>query len=230
LTLSPQHGPLQFVGPIHAARAEAAWLAGDRERTRAEVRIAFDLVVRQGLRWQIGELAYWLWRTGDLVTPPPDAAVPFALQMGGEWAAAAAHWHELGCPYEAARALAEGGDETAVREALATFDRLGARPAAAAAARRLRELGARDIPRGPRPATRANPAGLTAREVEVLRLIAAGFRNAEIADRLSLSPKTVDHHVSALLAKLGAQSRSEAVHTAARLGALGQDGEPPPPR
>ncbi len=230
LALSPQHGPLQFVGSIHAARAEAAWLAGDRERTRVEARAVFDLVVRQGLRWSIGEVAYWLWRTGDLVVPPPDAASPFALQIGGEWAAAAAHWRELGCPYEAARALAEGGDEPAVREALAEFERLGARPAAAAAARRLRELGAHDIPRGPRPATRANPAGLTAREVEVLRLIAAGLRNAEIAERLSLSSKTVDHHVSAALAKLGSRSRSEAVQAAARLGALDQNGEPPPPR
>jgi len=110
------------------------------------------------------------------------------------------------------------------------LDRLGARPDATRVTRRLRALGAHDILRGPRSATRANPAGLTAREVEVLRFIAAGLRNAEIAERLSLSPKTVDHHVSAVLAKLGSRSRMEAVQTAARLGALGQDGEPPLPK
>jgi len=88
--------------------------------------------------------------------------------------------------------------------------------------RRLRELGIRDIPRGPRPATRANPARLTARKTEVVRLVAQGLRNGEIAERLSVTPKTVDHHVSAALSKLGARSRLEAVKEAARLGLLGQ--------
>ena len=223
LALAAPTQTLQRLAPVRAARAEAAWLAGDQNRAREEARAAYDLAHRHGLRWHVGELAYWLWQTRDLVAPSPDAGGPFASQIGGDWAAAAAQWRELGCPYEAARALADG-DDAAVREALVELDRLGARPAAAAAARRLRELGARGVPRGPRPSTRANPASLTTREVEVLALVAAGNTNAEVAARLFLSGKTVEHHVSAVLAKLGARSRREAVRTALERGLLPQTG------
>jgi DNA-binding NarL/FixJ family response regulator len=84
--------------------------------------------------------------------------------------------------------------------------------------RRLRSGGARRIPRGPRPQTRANPAGLTGRELEVLALLAENLRNAQIADRLVVSEKTVDHHVSAILRKLDVRSRGEAVAAADRTG------------
>ena len=76
--------------------------------------------------------------------------------------------------------------------------------------RRLRELGTRGLPRGPRPGTRANAANLTARELEILELLVDGLRNGEIAERLVLSARTVDHHVSAILGKLGVRSRTEA--------------------
>ena len=71
---------------------------------------------------------------------------------------------------------------------------------------------------GPRPSTRANPVGLTARQLDVLRLVAQGLRNAEIAEQLVLSERTVDHHVTAILQKLGARSRTEATAHAMRLG------------
>jgi DNA-binding NarL/FixJ family response regulator len=87
-------------------------------------------------------------------------------------------------------------------------------------ARRLRAAGVRNIPQGPRPATRAHPAGLTSREVEIVALLAGGLRNPEIANRLFLSAKTVDHHVSSILAKLGVRNRAEVVREAARLGLL----------
>jgi DNA-binding CsgD family transcriptional regulator len=138
--------------------------------------------------------------------------------MAGDWAGAAACWRDLGCPHETARALAAGDDEAPLRAALTTFERLGSRPGAAMVARRLRELGARGIPRGPRATTRGNPAHLTAREIEVLRLMAEGRRNAEIADRLFLSPKTVEHHVGAILGKLDAVSRADAIARAKHLG------------
>jgi DNA-binding CsgD family transcriptional regulator/tetratricopeptide (TPR) repeat protein len=228
LALATRTGELQRLAPVHAARAEAAWLAGDGDRVVAEARAVFDLVVQHRHAWLLGELAFWLWRAGDLDAVPEGALEPVAMQINGDWPGAAARWGALGCPYEAASALIDG-DEAALREAHAEFVRLGAVPAAAMVAQRLRGLGARSIPRGPRPGTRANPAHLTRREAEILTLIAEGRRNAEIANRLFLSRRTVAHHVTAILAKLGVRSRTEAARAAARLGIAGQNGTPPTP-
>jgi DNA-binding CsgD family transcriptional regulator/tetratricopeptide (TPR) repeat protein len=220
LALATPSGVFQSLGPVHAARAEAAWLEGDRKLTIHEVRAAREVTVGHHSGWITGELALWLWRAGELTEPPTEAAEPFVLQMRGDWAGAAAAWQALGCPYEAARALADSDDPAVLREALVACEQLGARPSAVALKRRLHALGARDIPRGPRPMTRANPAHLTPREAEILALIAAGGTNVEIAERLYLSPKTVEHHVSAILAKLRSHSRREAVATAREWGML----------
>ena len=151
--------------------------------------------------------------------PPQGAAEPYALMLAGDWAGAAEQWTRIGCPYEAALARAEG-DEEALRTALADLQRLDARTTAAVVSRRLRELGARSLPRGPRASTRDNPAGLTRREVEVLALVTEGLQNAEIAQRLFLSVKTVDTHVASILRKLGVRSRGEASVAAVSRGLL----------
>ena len=138
--------------------------------------------------------------------------------IGGQ---AAEHWRKIGCPYEEALALADADQEEPLRQAYDELQALGARPMAAIVARKLRERGARGVPRGPRVGTRKNPAGLTARELEVLGLLTEGLRNTEIAKRLVLSEKTVDHHVSAILRKLDARTRGEAVVQAGRFGLTG---------
>jgi DNA-binding NarL/FixJ family response regulator len=167
----------------------------------------------------VGELAYWRWQAGQHdELPAGSVAEPYSLSIAGEWKRAAARWRQIGCPYEAALALAESNDQLTVRQSIDELQRLGASPAAAIVARRLRERGVRGVPRGPRPRTRENPAGLTARELEVLALLAEGLRNAQIAKRLVVSEKTVDHHVSAILRKLDVRSRGEAGAKAARLG------------
>jgi DNA-binding NarL/FixJ family response regulator len=142
---------------------------------------------------------------------------PYALSLAGDWRGAAEAWSALGFPYESADALSDARNEAARIEALAVFDSFGAARAAAHLRRRLRADGVRRIPRGPRPASRASPAGLTPRETEVLELLARGDTNAQIAQALVIAPKTVDHHVSAVLAKLGVASRREAAAAAARL-------------
>jgi DNA-binding CsgD family transcriptional regulator len=207
------------IAPVAAARAEAAWLAGDLERCQAEARVGYDLALAHTDPWALGRLASWLWRTGGLAQPPGAMAKPFALEIAGDWQGAAAQWARIGCPYEQALALAEG-DADAQRQALALLEQLGAQPAAARVRQRMRQQGRTSIPRGPRPSTRANLAGLTTREVDVLRLLAEGISNAQIAQRLSVSSKTVDHQVSAILAKLEVRSRMQAITAASALGLL----------
>ena len=221
LALADRNGQLMRLGPVRAARAEAALLSGDNKRAREEALAVCDLVFARGNRWQRGQFAWMLWQAGDRDVPTGNLAEPYALQITGDFAGAAVAWQKIGCPYEEACALAECEDPALVRGAVATFERLGAKPALLLARRRLRARGVRDLPpvrRGPRASTRAHPAGLTQRETEVLALLVEGLRNAEIAERLYLTPKTVRHHVSAILAKLGVQTRTEAAQAATKLG------------
>jgi DNA-binding CsgD family transcriptional regulator len=226
LAIARQAAELPKLAPLACARTEAGLLGGDAARAAAEL-VPFTPSALID-RWIVGELAVWARRAGverGDVGPVPE---PFALELAGEHAAAAACWSALGCPYDAALALGWSEDEVLLRRGHHALLALGARPAAAIVARRLRERGARGLSRGPRPATRANPAQLTARELDVLHLLADGLRNAAIAERLFLSPRTVEHHVSAVLRKLGAATRGEAVVEARALG-LVKDREPAAP-
>jgi DNA-binding CsgD family transcriptional regulator len=205
---------LPRLGPVAAARAEAAWLDGDPGRVAEATEGVLRLAVERRWGSLAGELAVWRRRAGLGGEVPAPVAEPYALQLAGDWARAAERWRRLGCRYEAALALADADQEAPLRRALEELARLGARPAADRVAQRLRELGVRRLPRRPRRATAANPAGLTARQLEVLALLGADLRNADIAARLHIAEKTVDHHVSAILAKLGVRSRREAAQLA----------------
>ena len=213
LELALPGGHLQRLGHVRAARAEAAWLTGDSERAGEEARAAYPLALEKRHHWFAGELAYWQRLAGTLDAWPEWIAEPYRLQLAGAAEEAAAAWSARGCPYEAARALGEAEREQPLLAALSTLEGLGAAPAARLVRHRLRRLGA-SVPRGRRPSTRANPAELTSRELDVLRLVAAGKRNAEIADDLVVSTRTIDHHVSAILRKLGVRTRGEAAAAA----------------
>lgn len=194
--------------PAYEARAEAAWLAGDDDRAVTEARRGLTGASPTADPWQAGALACWIFRAGGR-PPPVPAAEPYAREMAGDWAGAAAAYEARGLPYEAALARL-GGDADAVRTALRAFTQFGAPPAADRARARLRMLGERYGTRNPWAANRHHPFGLTCRELEVHALLRAGLTNSEIAAELVLSRNTVNHHVSAILTKLGVSSRTDA--------------------
>ena len=203
---------------VAAARAEAAWLEGAPALRIGEATGSAGEPGLVDVRWFAGELEVWRYRAGLDCGDPAGLPEPYRLEITGDAEGAARWWQERGCSYEAALALAGTGDPAALRQALDMLHGLGARPAAAVVARRLRSLGEQSVRRGPRQATAANPAGLTSREAEVLGLLAARLSNAKIAAQLGLSDRTVDNHVSAILRKLGVRTRREARGQAERLG------------
>jgi DNA-binding CsgD family transcriptional regulator len=215
--LAAAPGVAYLMPSVAAARAEAAWLDGRTADVAAEADLAPGPALGLDPLTAL-DLRCWRWRAGADPGRADDLPEPYRMLLAGDRQGASRWWREHGSPYEAGLALAGSGDVAALRAAIAGLSGLGARAAVAVLARELRSLGERHVPREPRPATSAHPAGLTAREVEVLRLLAGGMRNAEIAARLVVSPRTVDHHVSAVLRKLNARTRSEAITAALRLG------------
>ena len=199
--------------------AERAWLGLE---TIQEARKWMDhacslsktqVKLQQTLTWQ------------RFLEPERDIAIPegthrvYRFALEGNWRAAATEWERIGATYSQALALL-GGDAEAVQKALAILDHLGASAVASRVRKNFLTTEATPPSRGPRSSTLANPAGLTRRQLQVLELLNAGKSNAEIAGRLFLSAKTVDHHVSAILAKLDVASRSEAAAMARKAGWL----------
>nr|WP_298685645.1 helix-turn-helix transcriptional regulator [uncultured Dongia sp.] len=218
MDLAVPTGEMQRIGPIVAARAEVAWFKGAINDMADEIRAAYDQAQKQSDPWMQGELAFWRWRCDGALERVGCIADPFAHQIAGNWAEAASLWESIGAPYEMALALADSSNEADLRKALKIFEELGAAPMAGILRRKLRAGGIRGITRGAQERTRQNPHGLTARELGVLEELTQGRRNADIARRLFVSEKTVDHHVSSILAKLGVRSRGEAAAAAHRLG------------
>jgi len=193
------------------ARAELAWLLEDRAAVIRAVGPVYELARHQPDPTVNGSLAVWLFRANALEGDATDCAEPYAAEIAGNWRAAADAWEQRECPYERATVLALYGGEVEKREALAIFEALGASPAARSIRKQFRAKGVKRIPRGARPTTQSNRFGLTRREAEVLELLSQGLRNSAIARALFVSQKTVDHHVSSILSKLGVPSRGAAV-------------------
>jgi DNA-binding CsgD family transcriptional regulator/tetratricopeptide (TPR) repeat protein len=214
---------LNRIGRVTAARAERAWYEGRNADVAREAAIGLAHLRGHTAPWIHGELLLWQSRVQPAAEHVGEVAEPYRLMLQGEWQAAADAWAHIGMPYERALALAEG-TEAALREALTILDGLGAGPLAAIVRRRLRERGVRSVPRGPNEATRANPSGLTSKELVVLQLLAQGCSTAQVARRLHRSPKTVERHVCALLEKLDVHSRTEAVAVAYARGIVNAAG------
>jgi DNA-binding CsgD family transcriptional regulator len=197
---------------LAALAAERAWLSGDLAAAVPELERCYRAACADRMARPIGELGAWLVRAGALEAIDEDAAEPYRLEAAGDPRGAATEWERRGMTFEAARALTGSLDPADLQHAHAILTRLGAAAWAGRVAAMLRQRGAA-VPRGPRPTTSADPSGLTEREAEIARLLATGLSNAEIATSLVVSEKTVAHHVSAILAKLGVRRRA-AVATA----------------
>ena len=200
-----------YVAMARLATTEAAWLADDPDAARHQLRL-LGLLLSPLQRRQKAAVLAWQKRLG----PAPDevpAPGPYAVQVMGPPRRAAETWDALGMPYHAALALADSDDEGDLRAAVGRLD--APSPAAARVVRRrMRTLGLRAVPAGANGATRSDPHGLTRREREVLELVAQHLTNEQIAHRLTLSVRTVHHHISAVLTKLGVASRREAARLA----------------
>lgn len=210
-------GEPTYIVNARLARAEGYWLQGNLKLARHEVEAA-DRVAGGCDNGQRGAVAAWLIRVGSTRPVRGDIIEPYRSEVAGDWHRAAEIWTDLGCSYDAALALLASGHELPLRQALATFDELGASAAARVTRQSMRALGLRSIPSGRRLSTRADPLGLTQREREVLELMCDGFTNREIASELVISIRTVDHHVSAILTKLGKPTRDAAAAHAVELG------------
>lgn len=206
-----------WIVPIRAVRAELRYLTGEPGLAAQEVRAGGEYL-GQVDAWDAWSLAIWLARMQQAADVPATPPEPYARELTGDWKAAAASWEELGRPYDAALVRMGSADESGLREALTTLEALTATAAAAVVRKRMKALGVKAIPRGPRLTTRTAPAGLTAREQEVLALLSEGLPDREISRRLFISERTVHHHVSAVLSKIGVTSRTAAAREAARMG------------
>ncbi|MDX6358844.1 MAG: hypothetical protein QOH37_1898 [Nocardioidaceae bacterium] len=207
----------EWITATRLARAEIRWLAGDDEGAIADLAVVRSVITPLAYL-EDARLSVWEQRLLGAASPVSPAPGPWATSLVGEHAAAATHWDRLGCRYEAALSLFDSDGDDDLRDAIVRFESLGADATARRARQKMKELGHRAVPAGARATTRRHPVGLTRREDEVLALLCEGLTNEEIAGRLVVSTRTVDHHVSAVLSKLGVSSRGAAAARARKLG------------
>jgi len=215
-------GELQRITPVAELATEWALTRGAPMPTQRFARIVADFRVPGGpTGWGAVRVAAWAAVAGLELGVDEASYPPFSAMVRRDWRAAADAFGTVGWTYDRALMLSLLDDRDALVESMEIARRLGAEPLTRRVAGRMRGLGIR-VPRGERETTRGNPAGLTARQREVLALVVEGLTNAEIAQRLVVSSRTAEHHVAAVLAKLGVTTRREAARRAAELGLTAQ--------
>jgi DNA-binding CsgD family transcriptional regulator len=213
LSSSLQSGDCTFIAKM--GKVETYWLMNKLDLIIKEIKFDYTHFIKCNNPWKIGELAFWLWKAGKLSEVPDNISKPYSLLINGDWRGAADEWNKRNCPYEEALALADGNED-----ALIILESLDATATINLLKQQMREIGIKKIPKGPRKSTKENPAGLTGRQMDVLKLLTEGLSNSEIASKLYISSKTVDHHISAILSKLNLHSRTEAAAFAQSSGML----------
>jgi ATP/maltotriose-dependent transcriptional regulator MalT len=208
-SLANETGELQRIGPVSVAFLEAAWLTGDTGKYFSIGKAGYDLALQSDNSWIKGQLAYYLKLCNKLPEIPANIAEPYLMQLKGDWKSAAAIWEKIGCPYEKALALSEG-DLKAQFAALEILKELGANPLLEKLQKKMRKQGIKNIPKGPRQSTQKNPMGLTGRQIEILNLVANGLSNSDIGNKLYISARTVENHISTIFSKLNIHTRTEA--------------------
>ena len=201
------------------ALLEYEWVSAKKIITEEELKLCIELVQKGRNIFLNSEFDFWLQKARSVEIGLAELYEPYKELKEGNSSAAVIFWEQLGCQYEKAFALSDG-EEDDKRKALIIFEDLGADEVCQKIKMEMRAGGIKKIPRGLRESTKANPAGLTNRELDIIQLMQKAIQNKEIASTLFISPKTVDHHISSILFKLDVNSRSKAVTEAVRLGIL----------
>ena len=209
-------GELQRLVPVFELSIERSLLGG--EQPSVERMLPYLSAIDGPYTEDVLRIGSWVTAAGFPVPLAAPASTPWEPMLRSDWHAAAAAFGDAGWEYDRAFMLSLAGDEESLVEAISIAYALGAAPLARRVAEQMRALGLR-VPRGPRQSTRSNHAGLTGRQLEVLTLLGEGLTNNEIADRLFVSPRTAEHHVAAVLQKLSAPTRRDAVRRAAEFDA-----------
>lgn len=210
---------LQRIQPVITALLEYEWLTGKAIIENNELQKAIDVIEHTKKGFGVNAFSFWLFKARKKMLPAIEILDVYQYQNKYAVKNAATAWRRFGCPYEEALILFEGTN-TDKKEALEMMQKQGAVAIVNKMKQLMRNEGIKDIPRGIRKSTQSNPAHLTEREMGILQLLHEGMQNKEIADKLFISPKTVDHHISSIFFKLDVNTRSKAAKEAVRLGII----------
>ena len=210
---------LQWIIPVLVTLLESEWITGKSFIEGEALNSVMNMVKHMGNVYENNELAFWLLKARKQQLRLRESYAGYQMYTHAKAKKAASLWEHLGCPYEQALALFEG-NETDKKHALAIVKKLGANATFEKMKLEMRTSGIKNIPRGIRKSTQSNPANLTDRELDVLQLLKEGLQNKEIAARLFISPKTVDHHISSIFFKLDVNSRAKAIREAIHLAII----------